>query len=213
MLKKGGIELIGSDEEFAYIPAWKNYYISNYGRFLRKINNGWRIIHPCMLNSGYYSYTLNKPARKYMGKKVKDENGRSKGQKQTMTAQRLVALLFNDNYYGDKVSFKDLQVHHKNGDRKNNYYKNLLLLKKDDHRFVDKLKKIAMLNENTGKLRAADIEVISKKLGIDVIDLIQQLRKGKAIYKSDDGKYDIFKVADRFIGIEWKIHRKKKRKK
>lgn len=188
------------NEEFRQIPGWRNYYISNYGRLLRKRNNCYREVSPSCLTNGYLAYTLSKPARRYRGQKVK-RNGKTKTIRQTTTAQRLVALMFNINYYDD-TNFSELEVHHKDGNRKNNYYKNLLLLRKQEHKFMDKIEKITLFNENTGKFRTTDIEIIAKKLNLNVIEIIRALMVQECLYLSDN--YEIYNIVGGFIGVKKK---------
>lgn len=209
ILERNNIELIGKDEVFSSIPRWSKYFISNHGRLLHKNNKGrYTIVNPSITTGGYLTYTLSKPGRTYKGKKVKGEDGKVKTIKDCRTAQYLVALCHVHNPYPKmEYSIEDLQVHHKDKNRINNYYKNLMWLCKSkngrrDHDFVHSMKKIAIYNEDTAQYHTyKDIDMLLKRIGVDILELIDTLKYSDI--KIKDGKWTVYNVNDYYVGVQY----------
>lgn len=223
LLQQSNIELIELDEVFVQVLYWTQYFISNYGRLVRKNNKneGYHIIPPTITQGNYLTYKLSKPARKYRGKKVRDENGKPKSNSLTITANRLVALMFCKNPYEGKYdySLECLDSHHKNHDRQNNHEKNLMLLAngkngtRADHYFVNSIKRIAIYNEETCKYHSyKDIERLCKRVDLDILELIDVL-KDKDTPSITDGEWITYRVNEWYVGVQFYKKKKKKNKK
>ena len=213
ILDKNNIELIETDEKFEQVPNWNKYFISNYGRLVHKNNKGrYNIVNPSITNGGYLGYTLSKPARTYKGKKVRGADGKIKRNVLSITANRLVALMFVEyNPYQGRYdySMECLDTHHKDHDRQNNYFKDLMWLAngkygtRADHQFINTIKRIAVYNEQNDTYHTyRDIERLCKRIDTDILELIDIL-KDKDTVKIKDGKWTTYKVNDWYIGVQY----------
>lgn len=209
-LKKNNIGLLEIDEIFTRIPEWTKYFISNYGRLIHlKNDGGLNIVNPSISTGGYLTYTLSKPARRYKGKKVKDKYGYSRGERQCKNAHQLVAQVYIDHDYPEEYTIKDLQVHHKDKNRQNNHYKNLmyLSLKKNgrhDHEFIHGIKKVAYYNKDKDSFYTyRDIDLLLKRLDVNILEFIDTLKFNDRLFKSLNGKWDIYHVNGHFIGVQF----------
>lgn len=203
------IEVIAPNEVFRQVPKYTKYYCSNYSRLLRQTKKGYKIVPASIGSGGYLVYTLSKPARKYKGEVVRDKNGKSKTQRTSITANRLVSLLFNYNPYEQyNYSIDDLESHHKDHNRQNNRDTNLMWLAsgknntRPDHSFVNKLKKIALYDSNTAKYHTfRDIERLCKRINVDILELIDVLKDQKTP-RIKDNEWTTYQVYDYFIGVQ-----------
>lgn len=213
MLLKNGIELLESDEVFKQVKGWNKYFASNYGRLIHKNNKGkYTIVNPSITKGNYLSYTLSKPARTYKGEKVRNTDGRTRRNAWSITANRLVGLMFveYDPYKGIyDYSIKYLDIHHKDHNRQNNYFKNLMWLAngKDgtraDHQFINTIQKIAIYNQENAKYHTfKDIEKLCKRIDTDILELIDIL-KDKDTPSIKDGYWITYKVNHCYIGVQY----------
>jgi hypothetical protein len=212
-LQDDGIELIGLDEVFTQIRYWNNYYISNYGRLAHDKNKKINVIKPSISQGGYLTYTLYKPARTYRGQTVRTADGKAKTKKQCIVAHRLVAQMYIVNPYPCEYSIDDLEVHHKDSNRQNNYCKNLMYLCKQahnrtDHDFIHTIKKVAIYNEDRASYYSyRDIEMLIKRLKVNILEFIDTIRYSDTYIR--DGKWNTYKVNDSFVGIQWRCDKGK----
>lgn len=206
-LLENGIELIAKDEVFAKVENWNKYFISNYGRLIHKNSKGkYRIVNPSITSGGYLTYTLSKPARTYNGVKVRDAAGNVKTQIKCNSAQNMVARMFVYNPYPRmQYAIEDLQAHHKDKNRQNNYYKNLMWLSTEDHGFVHRIKRIGVYNADTCKYRCSkDIESVLKKLKMDIIEFrktVQKMNKDKLTVR--DAHWTVYLINGVYVAIEY----------
>ena len=221
VLLKNGIELIELDEVFKQVTNWNKYYISNYGRLVHKNSKGkYNIVNPSITKGSYLTYTLNKPTRTYKGEKVRNADGTLKRNVLSITANRLVGYMFVEyNPYKGRYdySIEYLDIHHKDHNRQNNYYKNLMWLAngKDgtraDHQFINIIKKIAVYNESNANYHTyKDIERLCKRIDTDILELIDIL-KDKDTVKIKDGAWTTYKVNDYYVGIQFFTRKDRKR--
>lgn len=223
LLIKNGIDLIETDEKFAQVAGWNKYFISNYGRLLHKNKkNKYTIVNPSITTGGYLTYTLAKPTRTYKGEKLRNPDGSLKRNVLPITANRLVALMFvTYNPYEGRYdySIENLDVHHKDHNRQNNYFKNLMWLSngkngtRADHQFINTIKKISLYDEKNGTYHTyKDIERLCKRIDIDILELIDTL-KDKDTPQIKDGSWTTYKVNNNYIGLQFfKKERKKEGK-
>lgn len=219
-LEKNNIELIEIDEEFTQVKGYTNYFISNYGRLIHKrADKTYNIVSPNIINGGYIGYSLSKPARKYKGDIVRDENGKAKGSRTTATANQLVAKMFVDyNPYTEKYNYtiEQLDTHHKDHNRQNNYYKNLMWLangkggSRADHYFINQIKKIAIYDTEKVQYHTfKDIERLCSRIDLDILELIDIL-KDENTPNIKNGEWDTYKVNDFYIGLQYYTRERKK---
>lgn len=172
---------------------------------IHKNNKGrYTIVNPSITKGGYLTYTLSKPARNYNKRKVRDENGNPKQLRVCKPAHVLVARLYvKSNYPETEYTISELEVHHKDGNRINNYYKNLIYLNSKDHGFIHTIKKIALYKQSSGQFRTyKDIEVLAQKLNIDVLQLLENLKFSDRLFRHEG--WDIYKINDNFIGVKFR---------
>lgn len=206
-LLENGIELIAKDEVFAKVQNWNKYFISNHGRLIHKNCKGkYRIVNPSITSGGYLTYTLSKPARTYNGVKVRDAAGNVKTQIKCNSAQNMVAKMFVYNPYPKmQYAIEDLQAHHKDKNRQNNYYKNLMWLSTEDHGFVHRIKRIGVYNADTCKYRCSkDIESVLKKIKMNIIDFrktVQKMNKDKLTVR--DAHWTVYLINGVYVAIEY----------
>lgn len=206
-LLENGIELIAKDEVFAKVENWNKYFISNHGRLIHKNSKGkYRIVNPSITSGGYLTYTLSKPARTYNGVKVRDAAGNVKTQIKCNSAQNMVARMFVYNPYPRmQYAIEDLQAHHKDKNRQNNYYKNLMWLSTEDHGFVHRIKRIGVYNADTCKYRCSkDIESVLKKIKMNIIEFrktVQKMNKDKLTVR--DAHWTVYLINGVYVAIEY----------
>lgn len=221
MLDKNEIQLLMEDEVFTQIKRWNQYYISNYGRLIRRKKKGvYSIVKPSERPNGYLVYTLSKPARTYRGEKIRNLDGTTKTNRASKQAQRLTAEIYVKNPYSeDEYTLDDLQVHHKDKNPQNNYYKNLMWLCKSkngrkDHDFIHQLKKVSLYNQETATFHSyKDIETLLRRLDVDVLEFIDSVRLNDKLFKSQDGKWDVYHINNEFVGVQFQPKQQKKKKK
>lgn len=213
ILDRNNIELVAIDEVFDQVTGWNKYFFSNYGRLAHKNSKGrYTIVNPSITKGGYLSYTLSRPTRFYNGKRVTTSDGRLKRNAWTTTANRLVAIMFVENnpYKGRyDYSIENLDVHHKDHDRQNNYFKNLMWLSngkngtRPDHQFINTIKNISLYDEAHANYHTyKDIEKLCKRVDIDILELIDTL-KDNTTPRIKDGTWTTYKVNDCYIGVRY----------
>ena len=208
ILRKNNIEY-GLDEIFTQVPNWNKYYFSNYGRLIHKNNKGkYTLCKAVVTENGYINYTLSKPARNYNGEKVRNADGTPKRKRKSIFAHRMVAQMYVTNPYPKaEYTIDDLEVHHKDLNRQNNYFENLMWLCKTkngrkDHDFIHSIKKIALYNEETTVYHTyKDIDLLLNRLDIDILELIDTLKYSEI--KIKDGKWTTYKVNGCYVGVQF----------
>lgn len=213
-LKENNIKLLAWDEIFEQVPQWNRYYISNYGRLIHSNKKKeLKLVPAHPVKAGYLKYCLSKPARMYKGKKLRDENGKTKGQRKNVYAHRLVASLYVNSQYPEEFRIGDLHVHHKDGNPANNYSKNLMytannLKGRYDHDFIhDTLKDFGSYNEETGRVyRYKDIERLCDKAGVNLPDFIDYLKYGES---EQHDKWQVYTFNNGYH-VAVKLNKKKK---
>ena len=191
------------------MPNWNKYYFSNYGRLIHKNNKGkYTLCKAVVTENGYINYTLSKPARNYNGEKVRNADGTPKRKRKSIFAHRMVAQMYVTNPYPKaEYTIDDLEVHHKDLNRQNNYFENLMWLCKTkngrkDHDFIHSIKKIALYNEETTVYHTyKDIDLLLNRLDIDILELIDTLKYSEI--KIKDGKWTTYKVNGCYVGVQF----------
>lgn len=186
-LEDAGIELIAPDEIFVKYPRWKKYYASNYGRLI-SLQDGVRLLNPNQLNrnggDSYVNYKLSK------------NHGKST---MTISAHRLVADTFLQNYWKDK-SRNQLQAHHLDHSKSNNYYRNLMLLPTNLHYLMNKLQSICVVVNGAAVPVVTAYDLISDNLTLDEIILESEARDKKV--DTIDG-YEIHELKGLMVGYQY----------
>lgn len=126
------IILISKDEEFTSLEDFPDYYISNRGRVFSSKSN--KILKPQIIgnknkNNDYTAYRLVHIS----------------GATKTVTGHILVAKCFLKNSDPSNKT----EVHHKDKNRHNNYYKNLIYVSREEHKILDEEIKVYLCNPFT----------------------------------------------------------------
>ncbi|MEG2687006.1 MAG: hypothetical protein RR954_07805 [Christensenellaceae bacterium] len=171
---KGG--LLGRNEKFVGVIGFSGYFISNYGRMISHKGSLYSILKPQLNGSGYNQYTL-------YGKGGKGEQ---------FAAHRLVAQHFCKGFNAD---FNN-EVHHKDHEKLNNYYKNLMWVDSVLHGFLSYNCELFFANRyaNSEFVPITNLHEISLKMGMDLRAISHVLRGSPLhitsdfeIYEFDDG--------------------------
>lgn len=176
---------------------------------IHKNNKGkYTLCKAVVTENGYINYTLSKPARNYNGEKVRNADGSTKRKRKSFFAHRMVAQMYVTNPYPRaEYTIDDLEVHHKDLNRQNNYFENLMWLCKTkngrkDHDFIHSIKKIALYNEETTVYHTyKDIDLLLNRLDIDILELIDTLKYSEI--KIKDGKWTTYKVNGCYVGVQF----------
>lgn len=190
-LKESKIDLVANDEIFVRHPEWNDYYISQYGRAVSIKNNKCNLLNLIPGGGGYYYYKFVE---------IPNKNPTS------ISAHRAVADVFCPNFWQNKNK-NQLQAHHFDHSKINNYYKNLILLPTNLHNVLNRVKDMVYLYN--GRFEKKTPYEIMDITGL-TLDEIVLSSKGKPI--KSQGKYSVFEIKGHLIGFCF-IKKQNKRKK
>lgn len=120
------------NEEWRTIEEFPRYQVSNYGR-VKSCIGAEKLLRPNKVQ-GYLIVKLSK-----------EPSGKGKYNQKCFKIHRLVAKYFCTGYTESK------QVHHKDRDRENNFFNNLICVTKSEHAAIHK-----QLNEEDRRREAAE---------------------------------------------------------
>lgn len=177
---------VAEDEIFIMHPEWSDYFISQYGRAISVKKNGeQRLLGLLPGGRGfcYYYYRFCEPSI---------ENGVS------VSAHRAVADIFCPNFWQDRDRNK-LQAHHLDGNKVNNYFKNLILLPGNLHWIMDRVEDVALFHDNA--FHSMTPYEIMETTRLTLNEIIMSAREKPIM---DCGKYAVHSVYDYLIGFKLK---------
>lgn len=151
-LSETGLNIkLSRNERFIEITGYPKYFISNYGRAISHKRSKYVLLNPQINGSGYYQYTL------YNELYPKGEQ---------IAAHRLVAEQFCKGFDPD---FQN-EVHHKDHDKLNNWYKNLIWVDKTLHSFLDKGHELYFMSNyaNSHFVPITDLREVANKIQINI---------------------------------------------
>ena len=149
-----------------YKEKWKTLYInnlktnykySNYGRLKNKNSN--KILKPMISNKGYIRYRIY-----FMNKKI------------NINIHRIVCEGFNSKPLTNK-----LQVNHKDGNKQNNYYKNLEWCSQSEN--INHAHKHGLYDETKNSGEKCYLNKFPEELVIKICELLQKQYSTKMIRK------------------------------
>jgi hypothetical protein len=179
IIQKAGIDLTADDEIFIRHPYGTDYYVSQYGRGISVKGNKVKLLSLTPGGGGYYYF------------KFSDDGLYS------ISVHRAVA----DVFCPDLWKTQDLQAHHIDKIRTNNYYENLILLPRKLHRRLEKIKKIILLKDGKFIEYKNPLDLMLDT-GLKVEDIIVPDEDGRKPLKSQ-GKYTIYEIDGNLIGYQY----------
>lgn len=175
-------------EVFVAHPAYKDYYVSQYGRAI----------------------SLKRDQPKLLGANIGGQSDRQylyyKFDGNTISVNRAVADVFCPNFWKDGTEHR-LEAHHCNKQKMHNTWTNLVLLPATLHKALDKIKKLVLLKD--GIIEYTNPLDLVYDTGLTLEDIILADKSKKKPLKSD-GKYTVFNVKGNLIGYQYYPKKKEK---
>jgi len=203
VLKGYGIELVKEDEVYVQIKNHPGYYVSNYGNVFSSYKGALK----CQYNSNGYGKVMFQ---------VKDKRYAEGYRTEKYFVHRLVAQAFCPNCWG--LPFSEMQVHHKDRNRRNNDYRNLFWVPQSYHGKVEQIETAALFHD--GVVERLSIEKLYEKTGIpmsNLLDLTEKDRKGKfkkkpvqAFSSRRANAFTVWEIEDYLIGFLFRTERSQK---
>ena len=184
-LANAGIELLAEDEIFVQYPKQKDYYGSNYGRLISTKYNKVELLPPSDTD-GYANYKLSQTVK-------------GKAQVLTISSHRLVADIFLPNFWKDR-NRNQLQAHHLDHSKRNNYYRNLLFLPTNLHTIMNHVESMCIVVGEKAVPIVTPYDLLDENITLDEIIALAQTRAKKRV--TLDG-YDIYTLKGLEIGFKF----------
>ena len=194
ILAGAGIDKLEQSEIFVEHPDHKGYYVSQFGRAVSLKRKKAALLGAFIGGQSDRQYL-------YYGFIGKD------GAKKTISANRAVADIFCPNFWKNGIR---LEAHHIDGNKMNNYYRNLILLPTNLHATIHTIRKIVLLKEGKINEYTNPLDLVYDT-GLKLEDIILANRGKKKPIKSDS-KYTIFDVKGNLIGFQYYPAKGRKRK-
>lgn len=184
-LEEAGIEKLEPSEIFVEHPEHGGYYVSQFGRVVSLKRKKTVLLGAFIGGQSDRQYL-------YYGFIDKD------GLKKTISANRAVADVFCPDFWKSKDR---LEAHHIDGNKLNNYYKNLILLPTKLHAALHKIKKIVLLKEGKITEYKNPLDLVYET-GLRLEDILLA-NKGKKKPIKSEGGYTVFDIKGNLIGFQY----------
>lgn len=198
-LKESGITLYPG-EVFVQYPDWRHYFISNYGRVCSTHKRLIKLLTP---------NDTGNADRNYSGYLFTD----AKGFKEPMpiTENKAVSTIFCPNFWKD--TGEKLHSHHCDRDRRNNYYKNLILLPDNLHRDLHRIRRM-MFIQNGEAIHVLNPLQICQATGLTPEDVIfdPDTRKWGRRKLGKEGEWQFYEIKGHKLAYIFKDKAKKSKK-
>lgn len=178
------IFLLHKDEIFVQVTKFKDYYISNYGRVISKQSGSYKLLEGHVTSHGYMSYKLLRTVEKRRKHKTElvDEMWE-------VMAHQLVALHFLNNTQPDLK----IHVHHKDGNKLNNDFRNLRWVSPREHRLIHTIAKIGIYDrENRRVMEYISPYDMAEKYGLSMEQLADIIHRDNETAEFEDWKCYIY---------------------
>lgn len=120
-----GITPLKQDEIFVKLMDYKDIWLSNYGRVIRKSNNEYKLLKGSYNSNGVLKYSVQKNVF---------ENGKWIYKNVALRASKAVV----EEFIVNPDTANNIYIWHRGYDKKDNYYKNLYPLNQEQYRIVKK---------------------------------------------------------------------------
>lgn len=194
ILEKSGIEKINPEEIFVKHPVYWRYYVSQYGR---AISMKWGKVSLLKAHIG------GQPDRQYLY-----YGFYRGGENHTIGMHRAVADVFCPNFWDESVR---LEAHHIDGNKFNNYYRNLILLPTRLHAAIHGIKKMVLLKDGVLLQYSNPLDLL-EETGLTLEEILFA-NKGKKKPLKSTGGYTVFDIKGHLIGFQYYPQRREKNKK
>lgn len=185
VLEEAGIEKLEPSEIFVEHPEHEGYYISQFGRAVSLKRKKVALLGAFIGGQSDRQYL-------YYGFFDKD------GTKKTISANRAVADVFCPNFF---KKADRLEAHHIDGNKLNNYYRNLILLPPILHAALHKIKKIVLLKDSKITEYKNPLDLVYET-GLKLEDILLA-NKGKKKPIKSEGGYTVFNIKGNLIGFQY----------
>ena len=179
VLEEARIEKLEPSEVFVEHPEHEGYYISQFGRAISLKR------HKITLLGAFIG---GQPDRQYLyydfGK--------------TIGVHRAVADVFTPNFW---KKAERLEAHHIDGNKLNNYYRNLILLPPILHAALHKIKKIVLLKDGKITEYKNPLDLVYET-GLKLEDILLA-NKGKKKPIKSEGGYTVFDIKGNLVGFQY----------
>lgn len=192
LIEEAEINLLEPDEIFVEVPGYPSYYISQYGQAVSLK------CHKVKLLGAFFGGDSDDPYL-YYGFTV---NGKTK----TVSVHHAVAITFCPNFWGEG---KRLEAHHIDKNRLHNEISNLVLLPKNLHTAIHKIKKIVLLEGGRIIPYTNPLDLVADT-GLTLEEILLANNGKKKPVKSQ-GSYTVFDIKGNLIGFEYYPKAEKKK--
>ncbi len=178
------IYLLHKDEIFVNVFKFTDYYISNYGRVISKQRGNYTLLEGHITSHGYMSYKLLRTVEK-----SRNHKSQLVDEVWEITAHQLVAIHFLNNNQPDIK----IHVHHKDGNKLNNDFRNLRWVSPREHRFIHTINKIGIYDrENKCVIEYKTPYDLAEKYGLSIEQLADIIHRDNETAEFEDWKCYIY---------------------
>lgn len=184
ILESAEIEKLEHTEIFVEHPEHEGYYISQFGRVV-SLKRKKAVLLGAFIGGQsdrqylYYGFSLGADTK-------------------TIGSHRAVADVFCPNFW---KKAERLEAHHIDGNKLNNYYRNLILLPPILHAAIHKIKKIVLLKDGVMTEYKNPLDLVYET-GLKLEDILL-VNKGKKKPIKSEGGYTVFNIKGNLIGFQY----------
>ena len=183
VLEEAGIEKLEPSEIFVEHPEAEGYYVSQFGRVVSLKRKKAVLLG---------AFIGGQSKRQYL------YYGFSDKETKTIGMHRAVADVFCPNFWKNADR---LEAHHIDGNKLNNYYRNLILLPPILHAALHKIKKIVLLKDGKITEYKNPLDLVYET-GLKLEDILLA-NKGKKKPIKSEGGYTVFDIKGNLVGFQY----------
>lgn len=183
VLESAEIEKLEPTEIFVEHPQAQGYYVSQFGRVVSLKRKKAVLLG---------AFIGGQSDRQYLYYGFSDRDTK------TIGMHRAVADVFCPNFW---KGADRLEAHHLDGNKLNNYYRNLILLPPILHAAIHKIKKIVLLKDGIMTEYKNPLDLVYET-GLKLEDILLA-NKGKKKPIKSEGGYTVFNIKGNLIGFQY----------
>lgn len=183
VLESAEIEKLEPTEIFVEHPQAQGYYVSQFGRVVSLKRKKAVLLG---------AFIGGQSDRQYLYYGFSDRDTK------TIGMHRAVADVFCPNFW---KGADRLEAHHLDGNKLNNYYRNLILLPPILHAAIHKIKKIVLLKDGVMTEYKNPLDLVYET-GLKLEDILLA-NKGKKKPIKSEGGYTVFNIKGNLIGFQY----------